>query len=302
MIVVMNSTGIDKKTGLITDISPINEPIKSNKMDKTPKKNKNRGRVATIILAGASSILFIISAAFITMWFLDNYGIEKLQNDFSETEEVDGGELVNPPENQDDDYWNFINMPLINVNFDDLLQRNADTVGWINVPSTNINYPVVQTNDNDYYLTHAFDKSYNGAGWIYADYRNNMVDFDANTIIYGHSRVEGTMFGTLKSALSDNWFNNKDNHVIRFSTPYKNTMWQVYSVYKTSIDFDYLITQFSSEDSYARYLDDTKSRSTHIFSAKPNVKDKIITISTCANNIENERIVLHARLIKEQIR
>ena len=64
-------------------------------------------------------------------------------------------------------------MNLIDVDFTELKQTNSDVIGWIQVNGTNINYPFVQTNDNSYYLTHAFNKSYNDAGWVFLDYRNN---------------------------------------------------------------------------------------------------------------------------------
>lgn len=278
---------------------------KSNKKTKPKaKKTKKRSkrRVVAILLTCVSVILLTVAAYFIINWFLDNSRIDEIQNEFTEVEEVDGGENVNPPENESNDYWDFINMPLINVNFDELLARNPDTVAWINVRSTNINYPVVQTSDNEYYLTHAFDRSYNQAGWIFADYRNDMVNFDANTIIYGHSRYNGTMFGSLVNVLSDSWYANKDNHVIRLSTPYENTLWQVFSTYQINAETYYLSTTFGDEKSHKQFIDTIKNRSTHSFDVGVGVDDKIITISTCADALSENRIVLHARLIKRQVR
>ena len=79
-------------------------------------------------------------------------------------------------------------------------------------------------------------------------------------------------------------------------------MWQVFSTYKVEPESYYLTTNFSDENSYGDFLNELAVRSAYTFSAKPNTNDKIITISTCANNSYDERIVLHARLIKEQIR
>ena len=89
---------------------------------------------------------------------------------------------------------------------------------------TNINYPYVQTTDNDYYLTHAFNKTRNSAGWVFLDYRNNPDLSDKNNIIYAHGRYDNTMFGTLKNALTNGWLKNKDNFVIKLSTPYENSL------------------------------------------------------------------------------
>ena len=73
-------------------------------------------------------------------------------------------------------------MNMIDINFNELKNINNDVKGWIKVNGTNINYPFVQSKNNKYYLTHSFDKSYNSAGWLFLDYRNN----NKNTIIYAH--------------------------------------------------------------------------------------------------------------------
>ena len=99
-----------------------------------------------------------------------------------------------------------------------LLEINSDTVGWLKVEGTNINYPVVQSGDNNYYIEHAFDKSKNNFGWVFVDYRNNMDDLSQNTIIYAHN-VRGTklMFATLKNVLEESWYTNPDNLKITFN-------------------------------------------------------------------------------------
>ena len=141
-----------------------------------------------------------------------------------EKEDNENTELINAPEDKNNDYWNYIKMNLLEVDFNDLLTKNSDTVGWIEVKGTNINYPIVKTTDNSYYLSHAYDKSKNEAGWVFMDYRNNAINFDQNTIIYAHSRYNGTMFGSLKNILSSSWYTNKNNYIIRLSTPTENTM------------------------------------------------------------------------------
>ena len=155
--------------------------------------------------------------------------------------------------------------------------------------------------DNKYYLNHAFDGSSNSAGWIYADYRNNMVDFDKNTIIYGHGRIDTTMFGSLKNILSSNWYDNKDNHIIKLSTEYENTLWQVFSVYTIEAESYYITTEFYSDEQYQTFLDTLKARSAVEFSADVNINDKILTLSTCKDNF-GTRVVMHAKLIKKETR
>ena len=90
--------------------------------------------------------------------------------------------------------------------------------GWIKVDGTDIDYPFVQTTDNSYYLNHSFTKEENKSGWIFLDYRNNINNLDKNTIIYGHSRYDSSMFGSLRNALKKSWFNNTENREIHLYT------------------------------------------------------------------------------------
>ena len=116
-------------------------------------------------------------------------------------------------------------MNLLDVDFTELEKINKDVKGWIQVNGTNINYPFVQTSNNDYYLTHSFNRDYNSAGWIFMDYRNNINNLDKNTILYGHSRLDKTMFGSQKNLLKSDWYKDKNNHIIKLSTNNTNTLW-----------------------------------------------------------------------------
>ena len=154
--------------------------------------------------------IFIFSIIKITSWFFDNNKTNNLTDDIIETtkikeiEDNENTEIINPPKSLDNDYWNYIKMNLLEVDFTELLNKNPDTVAWIQVKGTNINYPVVQTTNNTYYLNHAFDKTSNEAGWVFMDYRNDSINFDSNTILYAHSRINGTMFGSLKNIFNSN--------------------------------------------------------------------------------------------------
>lgn len=279
-------------------------------MKNNSDKNKKirRVKIKTIFF----SILFIIFAVGLIIslleiffWNNDNNDILKLSDDISKstdvktveddknTEIIEDKSLKNDKNNS---YWQFIKMPLIDVNIDELIKKNNDTVGWINVNNTNINYPFMQTKDNKYYLTHAFDKSWNEAGWLFLDYRNNKDFSSKNNIIYGHSRLDRTMFGSLRNVLNADWYNNKSNHVIRLSTQRENTMWQVFSVYKVPEESYYITTDFSNDTEYSKFLKTIKNRSVHDFNVNIGSTDKILTLSTCSSN--NKRVVVHAKLIK----
>ena len=276
------------------------------KKHKKKKKLRFRKWVIVVFLLFFLSI-FAFSAYQVYAWYNDNKEIENIADDVvketkvKEKEDTENTENINPPDNRDNDYWNYIKMSLLEVDFNELLAKNPDTVGWIQVKGTNINYPIVQTTDNSYYLNHAFDKTSNDAGWVFMDYRNDAVNFNQNTIIYAHSRYNGTMFGSLKNILNSSWYTNKDNHIIRLSTPTENTMWQVFSVYTIPKESYYITPSFNTVDSYSEFLNTIKGRSEVEFSAEVNTNDKILTLSTCKDNFGN-RVVMHAKLIKKELR
>lgn len=281
---------------------------RSGYQQKKRRKKKLRFRKWVIVVFLLFFIsIFAFSAYQVYVWHNDNKEIETIADDVvkdtkvKEKEDTENTENINPPDNRDNDYWNYIKMSLLEVDFNELLAKNPDTVGWIQVKGTNINYPIVQTTNNSYYLNHAFDKTKNDAGWVFMDYRNDAVNFNQNTIIYAHSRLTGSMFGSLKNILESSWYTNKNHHIIRLSTPTENTMWQVFSVYTIPKESYYITPNFNSNEAYQEFLNTMKSRSEVEFSAEVNTNDKILTLSTCKDNFGN-RVVMHAKLIKKELR
>ena len=268
--------------------------------------------VLLIILLVVCVLTFTYSTIKIFMWNEDNKNTDKEVDDIinstivEETNETNNVEIIGENETLKTDtkkqsiYWSYIKMNLINVDFTDLKKKNKDTRGWIQVSGTNINYPFVQAKDNKYYLTHSFEKKYTDAGWVFLDYRNDINNLGRNNIIYGHARLNKTMFGTLKNVLTKDWYNKKDNHVIKLSTEKENTLWQVFSVYSIKTENYYITTDFKNDDEFKTYLDTMLKRSKFKFDANVNVNDTVLTLSTCHKT--DEKIVVHAKLIKRETR
>lgn len=182
--------------------------------------------------------------------------------------------------------------------FEELLKKNTDTVGYLSVNNTKINYPVVQASTNSYYLNRDFNKRKNSMGWIFMDYRNNAKDLDKNTIIYGHNIKQGIMFGTLKYALNSSWYKKESNQVITFNTPTKNMKWRIFSIYRIPATEDYLKTEFESDEEYMEFLNMLKNRSIYNFNVELNESSKILTLSTCFSH--TTRHIVHAVLESEE--
>lgn len=275
---------------------------------KVKRRLKKKFKIALIVIILVASLTSLtISLLNIFKWNDDN---NKTNKQIEEIEEVvnieetnsEKEEIIEPKEEieESNPYWDYIKMSLINVDFKELKKINNQTKGWIQVNGTNINYPFVQAKDNKYYLTRSFDKSYNDAGWLFLDYRNNINNLEKNTIIYGHSRLDKTMFGTLKNILKSSWVKNTDNYIVKLSTQTHNTLWQVFSVYRIPTTSDYLQIDFETNEEFNNFANMLLKRSDYNFNTKVNENDKILTLSTCADN--DKKVVLHAKLIKKEAR
>lgn len=237
-----------------------------------------------LVLFILGTIIFIYSFFNICKWFIDSKKTKSIINEINEYSIITD--------------TNFDNTTT-NIDFSALNQKNSDTVGWIQVVGTEVNYPFTQTTDNDFYLTHSFDKKNNSAGWIFLDYRNNSNFADRNSIIYAHGRLDNTMFGSLKHTLDENWLNDSSSHKINiFSQNNPDTTWEIFSVYHIPATDDYTKVTFKTDDEFSNFINMIKNRSVYNFNVNINASDNIITLSTCYNNNSNERMVVHAKLIK----
>ena len=157
-------------------------------MGKKQKHKKNNAKkFIFLIIYVILFAMLIYSGINIFIWYKDNKNNQEL------AQQINSAVKVQEDENNEKEY---------EVDFSKLKEQNSDTVAWIGLESLNIEYPIVQTKDNEYYLEHSFDKSENTAGWIFADYRNKLDGKDKNIVIYGHNRKDGSMFGDLHKALS----------------------------------------------------------------------------------------------------
>ncbi len=179
----------------------------------------------------------------------------------------------------------------VDINFDELKKINSDTVGYVEVPNTNVEYVVVKGKDNDYYLKHNFNKDYNVAGWIFMDYRNKADGTDKNMVIFGHNTVDGSMFGSLSKLLNEENIVDKRDLIINFFTERGRKKYQIFSIYTIKPEDYYITTNFTDEE-FRKFKEIIKERS--IYKIDANLDDKnIITLSTCQNH-GVKRLVIHA--------
>ena len=285
---------------------------------KEKKKISKQNKKISFAIAGTTFAIYLVCVFLISRWYVQGLKIKYLSNDIInstdiiEKEDKDNNNNKTDPEPEPEepsdntsenntpvyypnDYWDYMNVPFMEVNFTELLKKNPDTVGWIKVDGTKFNYPIVQAEDNDYYLSHAFNKRSNAGGWVFADYRVDFEDFGRNTIIYGHNMNNKTMFGSIPNMLYSGYLNNSSNYYIKISTPTSNTVWKVFSVYTIEPEVYYLKTNFRTEP-YDKFLSTIKGRSIYDFGIDVTTDDKILTLSTC-DNTGTKRVAVHAKMI-----
>lgn len=182
------------------------------------------------------------------------------------------------------------------IDFNKLKSENPDTVAYIKLENLNINYPVVKTTNNSYYLNYNFDKQYNIAGWIFADYHNRFDGTDQNIIIYGHNSHDDQMFSLLSKTQDSNWQADPLNQIISFATPTETAKYQIFSTYTTDPEEYYITTDFPSITAYQQFLNTIKSRSNHDFGVELTENDRILTLSSCTPDAKH-RIVVHAKKV-----
>lgn len=177
-----------------------------------------------------------------------------------------------------------------------LLEINPDIAGWIRIDGTRIDYPVVQSRDNNDYLHRNYKGEEARAGSIFLDFRTSPDAGPRHTIVYGHRMKDGTMFGELKRYMNRDYYD--EHRIIRFDTPGRSYTAEIFSVYPTTTDFNYIQTEFADEAEYVAFLREIRGRSLYPSEAEPSGEDRIMTLSTCDYLLDpaEGRLAVHARL------
>ncbi len=178
------------------------------------------------------------------------------------------------------------------VAISELKAQNSDTVGWIQIPGTQISYPLMHTSDDSYYLNHTFSKKLNSAGSIFMETLNSANFTDLHTIIYGHNMKNGSMFAGLKEYQSASYLVTHPNVYVDLADG--THAYQIFSVYEAEADSDSYTIGFAPDETYEEYLKTIKGRSLYDTSVTVTKEDSIITLSTCTKHGE-KRFLVHAK-------
>lgn len=186
-----------------------------------------------------------------------------------------------------------------------LYEKNPQICGWVEIPGTGIDYPVVQGKDNDYYLNHTFTNSYSTAGAPFLDYRNNFTEagMSANSIIYAHNLNSGRMFHNLINYKNVSYY--KEHPVVSYDTVYAEHDYKILGMFFVNADmtqadsFPYhMFIEKKSDAEFYQLINQAMQRSFFTTGVDVNPNDKLLMLSTCDNAFDNSRLVLVARMVR----
>ncbi len=267
---------------------------------KPPKrKGKKAGKVVNLVITLAAILVLLVSGAICVKHFKEIYDSKQQAENIAE--------LTSAPEAQ-----SYPAEPAeVQPQYRAAYTENNDLVGWIVIPNTTINQPVLQAADNDYYMRRDFYKAYFRRGSVFMDYRNHIDVFDKNTILYGHNYLDSTMFSDLEKYKDLEFY--KTAPVIEFNTIYKNYKWKVFAVFLTTaspeLDNNYVfnyIYPFMTDSNFADFVAEVGKRSLYHTDVEVLPTDKILTLQTCSRDLdlsarkqEDVRCIVMARLVRE---
>lgn len=188
------------------------------------------------------------------------------------------------------------------VNFDELLNRNPDTVGWLRFypePAV-ISYPLVQGPDNELYLTKTFSANDNNLGAIFLNVSNSANFIDRNSVIYGHRMKDGSMFRALEE-YKDQGFYESNPYFYIYTKDGRKLTYHIYSVGEVEADSETYQTFFASDEVYQFFLNMTKENAMYDTGLTPTVEDTLVTLSTCTKASDEHRLVVRGMKVKEEV-
>lgn len=259
---------------------------------KKKKTLNNKVRITLII------VLFICLICSVSYLIMQNINSNKNKNLYNELQEDIISDKVTEELSQ-------VNSEFIEK-VKELQKENADVKGWIRIEDTIINYPILQTTDNDYYLTHNYKKEKSKYGSIFINTNSNLKDVNSNVIIYGHNMKDGQMFTDLLKYQDKSFY--EEHPTIKIVTEESEKQYEIIYVFKSRIFYQdeknvfryYKYYSFENENKYNEYINNCKKEQLYDTGKTATYGDQLITLITCEYSQENGRLVVVAKLLDNE--
>ena len=272
--------------------------IEKEALKELQKAEKLRKRI--MVLAS------IVAAASLGYFFVYYYFSARTNMDYDQLASLKGSNVLNSGTQQEQNTFSLhksaVRLPDILPEYETLYNKNKKLMGWLKIDDTNIDYPVMQTSDNTYYLDHNYNQEYDKNGSIFLDYNCSVYPRSTNMIVYGHHMKSGNMFGNLQKYAKESY--GKKHSVITFDTIYEKAQYQVMYVFRSQVynedDIVFKYYQFieaNSETEFNSYMQEMSELSLYDTGVTAEFGDSLLTLSTCDSSQTDGRFVVVAKRI-----
>ena len=262
-------------------------------------KRQERKRRTIVILA---SIVAALSFGYFGVYYF--YSV-RTNAQYSQLAELKGSDVLSDAQANNDFtlHKQAVRLPDVLDEYKTLYQKNKKLIGWLKIDDTLIDYPVMQTSDNEYYLDHNYNQEYDKNGSLFLDCNCTAYPQSTNLIIYGHHMKSGQMFGGLQKYAKEAYA--QKHSTIQFDTIYEKGTYQVMYVFRSKVynenDIVFKYYQFieaNSEEEFNSYMREMEAVSLYDTGVTASFGDSILTLSTCDYSQEDGRFVVVAKKIK----
>ena len=260
-------------------------------MNKKEKHSKKTNRLTKIIFI-FFIIIFVCGIGYLTYYLYDrnknNKDNEEILNDI----EIDESKITETKTER-------------MLQLEELQKENEEIIGWLEIEGTNINYPVLQTSDNDYYLTHNYKKEKASTGSIFLDKDFDLINGSSNYLIYGHRNKSGLMFEDLIKYAEEDFY--KEHTKIRFTTNKDDSIYEILSVFYSRVYYKseqnvfryYYFVNANNEQEYNDFVNNAKKVSLYDTGVTAKYGDQLLTLSTCEYSQEDGRFAVVCKKIED---
>lgn len=250
------------------------------------KRSNNLKKIILIILI----IIIIFSISYMVYYFYNNYKNKIDNTDILNNIEIDNTQITEQKTER-------------MLQIEELQKKNQEIMGWLEIEGTNINYPVLQTNDNDFYLTHNYKKENASTGSLFLDKDFDLINGSSNYLIYGHRNKQGLMFEDLMKYAKEDFY--KEHTKIKFTTNKEDSTYEIMSVFYSRVYYKseqnvfryYYFVNANNEQEYNDFVNNAKKASIYDTGVNANYGEQLLTLSTCEYSQEDGRFVVVAKKI-----
>lgn len=250
------------------------------------KRSNSLKKIILIILI----IIIIFSISYMVYYFYNNYKNKIDNTDILNNIEIDNTQITEQKTER-------------MLQIEELQKKNQEIMGWLEIEGTNINYPVLQTNDNDFYLTHNYKKENASTGSLFLDKDFDLINGSSNYLIYGHRNKQGLMFEDLMKYAKEDFY--KEHTKIKFTTNKEDSTYEIMSVFYSRVYYKseqnvfryYYFVNANNEQEYNDFVNNAKKASIYDTGVNANYGEQLLTLSTCEYSQEDGRFVVVAKKI-----